>query len=391
MHRKDLSFGRWDAAPTVDVPPPADRSATMGPMRVALVHDYFTQLGGAERVGGALDGILSPAIVAASVVDRRLLPPALADRDIRASGLQPLLRAGFPLASLAPLLPAAFRGLDLAGVDLIVSSTSAFAHHVLAPRGAVHIAYVHTPARFIWQSDAYFREHRGQQRLLGPALAWFRRADRAAISRVDRLVANSVHTSERLRRIHGRDAVVIHPPIDVDSFPQTGERSGRFLVVARLRPYKRLDLAIAAAARIGVELDIVGSGPDLGRLRRLAGRGVRFLGRLPDAEVARAMAASAGLVVPAGEDFGMTMAEVQAAGRPPIGVAAGGALEIIDDGQTGFLAAEPSVDALAEAMLRARDEPLDPALLAASARRFDLPAFAAAIRSLVAETVGAGA
>lgn len=360
----------------------------MGPMRVALVHDYFTQLGGAERVVGALYEILEPSIVAASVVDRRLLPAALAGRDVRASRLQPLLRAGAPLASLAPLLPAAFEGLRLDGVDLVVSSTSAFAHHVRAPSGARHLAYVHTPARFIWQTDEYFREHPAQGRILRPALAWFRRADRRAMARVDALVANSAHTAARLRRIHGRDAMVIHPPIDAGAFRPGDARSGRFLVVARLRPYKRIDLAIAAAARVGAGLDVIGSGPDLGRLRRMGGPGVRFLGRLPDADVAAAMAACEGLLVPAGEDFGLTMAEVQAAGRPPVALGAGGALEIVEDGRTGFLAREPTVEAFAEAMLRARETALDSAALAASARRFDVPVFAAAMRAAVADAVG---
>jgi len=363
----------------------------MGGMRVALVHDYFTQLGGAERVVATLDSVLDPVIVAASVVDRRLLPPELAGRDIRASRLQPLLGAGLPLASLAPLLPSAFRSLRLEGVDLVVSSTSAFAHHVLAPRGAVHLAYVHTPARFIWQTDEYFREHASQRRLLAPVLAWFRRVDRAATARVDRLIANSAHTAARLQRIHGREATVIHPPIDASAFAPSEERSGRFLVVARLRPDKRLELAIAAAGRIGAGLDVIGSGPDLGRLRRLAGPGVRFLGRLPDADVARAMATCEGLVVPAGEDFGLTMAEVQASGRPPIALAAGGALEIIDDRRTGFLARSQTVDALASAMVEAREVELERAALVASGRRFDAPAFAAAFRRAVTETVGGAA
>ncbi|HEX5591402.1 MAG TPA: glycosyltransferase, partial [Candidatus Limnocylindrales bacterium] len=188
-------------------------------VRVALVHDYFTQLGGAERVVAILHGILRPAIVAASVADRRLLPPALAAETVQTSPLQALLRAGAPLASLAPLLPAAFRGLRVGDVDLVVSSTSAFAHHVTVPRRAAHVAYVHTPPRFLWQADGYFREHRAQGRLLRPALAWFRRSDRAAMARVDRLLANSRDTARRLREIHGREATVVYPPIDVGAFP----------------------------------------------------------------------------------------------------------------------------------------------------------------------------
>jgi glycosyltransferase involved in cell wall biosynthesis len=159
--------------------------------------------------------------------------------------------------------------------------------------------------------------------------------------------------------------------------------------VARLKPHKRIDLAIAAANRLGVPLDVVGEGPDLGRLRRLAGPTVRFLGRRPDAEVAAAMARCAGLIVPGVEDFGMTTAEVQAAGRPPIAYAAGGALEIVQDGETGFLFERQAADAIAEAMLRALREPLDAAALVASARRFDASVFDLAMRDLVQALVGA--
>lgn len=358
-------------------------------MRVALVHDYFTQLGGAERVVGELAAILEPAVIAASVVDRRLLPPGIAGREIRSTPLQGLLRAGLPLASMAPLLPWAFANLEVGPVDAVVSSSSAFAHHVRAPRGAVHIAYVHTPARFVWQSDDYFRGHGAQQRLLGPALAWFRRRDRRAYRRIDRVVANSAHTAHRLAVIHGSLPTVVHPPIRLDAFQPSTERSGRFLAVARLRPYKRLDLAIAAAARTGLALDIIGSGPDLARLQRMAGPTVRFLGRLPDADVAAAMARCEALIVPGAEDFGMTMAEVQAAGRPPIAPAAGGALEIIDDGRTGFLA-ESTVEGFAAAMVRAHAEDLAAGELRASAERFGPVPFADAIRRIVAETVESG-
>jgi glycosyltransferase involved in cell wall biosynthesis len=291
---------------------------------------------------------------------------------------------------MAPLLPWAFAHLDVGPVDVVVSSSSAFAHHVRAPRGAVHVAYIHTPARFVWQSEDYFRGQRFQQRLLGPALAWFRWRDRSAYRRIDRVVANSAHTARRLATIHGSMPTVVHPPIQLDAFHPSDERSGRFLAVSRLRPYKRLDLAIGAATRTGLALDIIGSGPDLGRLRRMAGPTVRFLGRQSDAAVAAAMAACEALIVPGVEDFGMTMAEVQAAGRPPIAPAAGGALEIIEDGLTGFLVSESTVDGFAEAMLRARGAGLAAPTLRASAERFGREPFAAAIRGIVAETARSG-
>jgi glycosyltransferase involved in cell wall biosynthesis len=351
--------------------------------RVAIVHDYFTQLGGAERVVVHLANAYPGAPLRASVVDRRLLPDGLVDRDVRPTMLQGLLRAGAPLASLGPFLPAAFGRMDLRGLDAVVTSTSAFAHHVRPPAGVVHVAYVHTPPRFLWQADTYFATQPAQALALAPALAWLRRADRAAVRRIDVLVANSGWTARRLAAIHGRAAIVVHPPVDVDAFRPVRERSGRFLIVARLRPYKRLDVAIGAANRLRVPLDIIGSGPDEARLRSLAGPTVRFHGRLPDADVRTALARCAGLVVPGAEDFGLTMAEVQASGRPPIALAAGGAREIVEDGRTGFLVPESTADAFAAAMSRAAAADLSPAALVAAARRFDGPRFADAMRSIV--------
>jgi glycosyltransferase involved in cell wall biosynthesis len=352
-------------------------------MRVTLVHDYFTQLGGAERVVAHLAELYPDADLWASVVDRRLLPAPLRDRLVRSSGLQPFLDAGVPLAALGPFLPGAFGRMPLRGADVVLTSTSAFAHHVRVPGSAVHVAYVHTPPRFLWSTDSYFERERFRGAALAPALAWLRRGDRAAVARIDVLIANSAWTAERIRAVHGRTSTVLHPPVETGRFLPTGERSGRFLIVARLRPHKRIDVAIGAANRLGAGLDIIGSGPDLARLRRLAGPTVRFLGRLDDGAVSRAMASCAGLVVPGAEDFGLTLAEVQAAGRPPVAIAAGGALEIVDDGETGFLAEDPSERGIAEAMERARVTPLPAGRLRASAERFGVDRFAARLRAIV--------
>ncbi len=352
-------------------------------MRVAIVHDYFTQLGGAERVVAQIAAIFPDASIRASVVDRRLLPPSLAGRSVVPTGLQPLLGAGLPLASIGPFLPSAFGRMGFDGTDLVVTSTSAFAHHVRVPRSSVHVAYVHTPPRFLWSPEVYFSRDRGKGALLGPALAWLRRCDRAAMARVDILIANSTWTAERIRAVHGRAAEVLHPPIEAARFRPGARRSGRFLIVSRLRPYKRLDVAIEAANRLGAGLDVIGTGPDLARLRSLAGPTVRFHGRLSDEAVSDAMAACVALLVPGAEDFGLTMAEVQASGRPPIAIAAGGALEIVDDGRTGFLARDPSVAGIVEAMERALATELPADRLVASAARFDVPVFARRLRSIV--------
>jgi glycosyltransferase involved in cell wall biosynthesis len=270
----------------------------------------------------------------------------------------------------------------------VLSSSSAFAQHVRVPAGAVHVAYCHTPPRFLWEPEEYFSGRRLARTVMSPALSLARAADARAARRVDLFLANSAFTAERIRRFYGREARVLAPPIETDAFAPTPERSGRFLVASRLKRHKRVDLAIEAANRTRFGLDVIGEGPEERRLRAAAGPTVRFLGRLPDADVRAAMARAAGLVVPGIEDFGMTMAEVQAAGRPPVAFARGGALEIVTDGATGFLVHEQTADAFADALVRAVATPLDApsetAAIRASARRFDAAGFDAAIREIVA-------
>jgi glycosyltransferase involved in cell wall biosynthesis len=356
---------------------------------VALVHDYFTQRGGAERVAEHLATLFPDAPMYTSVATADAIPPALVGtRRLRTTPLQALIDRGLPLPALAPLLPTAFGRLPIPDdTRVVISSSSAFAQHARVPAGALHVAYCHTPPRFAWEPDEYFVRRRAMRLATRLPLAALRRADAAAARRIDVFLANSTFTARRIQRFYGRRAHVVHPPIHTAAFAPTDERSGRFLVVARLKRHKRIDLAIAAANLAGVGLDVIGEGPEEPRLRAIAGARVRFHGRLPDAAVRHAMARAAGLVVPGVEDFGMTTAEVQAAGRPPIAFAQGGALEIVADGATGFLVPEQTPEAFAAAMQRALDEPLGPAPLVASARRFDRAHFDHAIRELVSSVL----
>lgn len=356
--------------------------------RIAIVHDYFTQRGGAERLVGDLARLLPTASIHTSVYDPDRLPEALRSARLHATPLQRLHRRGVPLTLLSPLLPTAFGRMPLDGTTIVISSTTAFAHHVRPPEDAVHVSYCHSPPHFLWAAEDYFRGRPIRARAMAPALGILRRADRAAGRRVDISVANSAWTAERIREAYDRDATVVHPPVETAGFAPSPERSGRFLVVARLRRHKRIDLAIEAATANGWPLDIVGEGPDEPLLRRAAGPTVRFLGWLPDDAVARAMARCIALVVPGTEDFGMTMAEVQAAGRPPVAFARGGALEIIRDGTTGFLFEEPTADGLADAMRRSMTADLDPDALVRSARRFDRARFDAEMLAVLGTALG---
>jgi glycosyltransferase involved in cell wall biosynthesis len=350
---------------------------------VALVHDYFTQRGGAELVARRLAMLYPDAQLYTSVLDRRTAPDGVDRRRLRTSPLQALRALGTPLKAFGPVLQGSFARLDLRNADVVISSSSAFAHHIRPAAGAVHICYCHTPPAFLWNPDEYFRTCPTTRRIAAPALAVMRRRDRAAARAVDIYIANSRFTAARIRQHYGRAAQVIHPPIDTAAVTPTRERSGRFLVVARLRPHKGIDLAIAAANRLGAPLDVVGDGSDRRRLQGMAGPTVRFLGRRPDGEVATMKARCQALVVPGIEDFGMATAEVQAAGRPPIALAAGGTPEIVQDGVTGFLVAERTAEAFAAAMLRSLSEVLDPAALRASALRFDAARFDRDVTALV--------
>ena len=350
---------------------------------VGVVHDYFTQRGGAERVAERLANLFPGSTLYTSVTDPDALPESIDPRRIQTTRLQTLRSAGMPLKAMAPILPRAFSSIDLRSHEVVISSSSAFAHHVRPLPGSVHICYCHTPPAFLWKPATYFGEHSATRRLAAPALAVMRRWDLEASRRVDVYAANSRFTAARIRSCYGRTAQVIYPPIETRTFLPTRERSGRFLIVARLRRHKSLQLAISAANRFQLPLDVVGAGTEQRRLEEAAGPTVRFLGRRDDAEVAHAMARCVALVVPGIEDFGMATAEVQAAGRPPITLAEGGALEIIRDGETGFLVAEQSADAYGAAMLRALREELDPNALVDSARRFDVTVFEAAIGDLV--------
>jgi glycosyltransferase involved in cell wall biosynthesis len=310
--------------------------------------------------------------------------PSFAGLDVRTSFAQELTKRKAAAKALFFALPLAFRSLDLDAYDVVLSSSSGFAHHVRPRPEALHVCYCHNPPRFLWQPQDYFRGRPGLRRTLAPALAGFRRIDRAAASRVGAYVGNSATVARRIRTTYDRDATVVHPPVETSLYRPTDERSGRFLVVSRLLPYKRIDLAVDAATSAGLPLDVVGEGPERGRLEARAGRTVRFHGRIPDDEVRELLARCAALIQAGEEDFGLTVVEAQAAGRPPIAYAAGGALETVEDGVSGFVFAEQTVPALASAMHRAQDGELEPEALRQSARRFDVDVFVRRLESIVA-------
>jgi glycosyltransferase involved in cell wall biosynthesis len=321
-------------------------------MKVALVHDYLNQMGGAERVVIAFHQMFPDAPIYTSIYDRQRVDPVFQEIDIRTSFMQK-----FPLVTrhhqpYLPFYPFAMESLDLRDYDLVLSSSSAFGKGVITRPETMHICYCHTPMRWCWNYREYVeREQLGAmaRRVLPFLITGLRMWDQVSAMRVDHFIANSPVVAARIQKYYRRDAVVIPPPVEVSrfSFDPGIEREDYFLIVSRLIPYKRIDLAIEACNRLHLPLVIIGAGRDMERLKRMAGPTIRFLGRLSDQEVLHYYARCRAFLFPGEEDFGITPLEAQASGRPVIAYGRGGSLASIVEGITGEFFYEQTVDSLA--------------------------------------------
>ncbi|MDA0163862.1 glycosyltransferase [Solirubrobacter ginsenosidimutans] len=338
---------------------------------MALVHDYLNQRGGAERVVLELAALFDSAPIFTSLYRPDSTFPKFREHVIHTSPLDRLkVDRGF--RNCFPLYPAAFRSFGVLDHDLVISSSSAWAHAVRTAPGALHVVYCHTPARWLYGTE-YLGSSR-RQAALTPALGALRRWDRRAARRADLYVANSHEVRRRIERNYGIDAAVVHPPVDVDRFVAR-PRGERLLVVSRLLPYKRVDAIVDTATQFGIGLDVVGIGPSLEDLQARAGSTVTFHGRLPDRDVTALMQNCRALCLPGYEDFGITPVEAQAAGKPVVAFAAGGALETIEEGRTGAFFKRYDTEDVLDAIRRCDALETSPDAIAAGARRFSRQAF----------------
>jgi len=359
---------------------------------VALVHDWLTGMRGGERCLEVACEIFPDAPLFTLLHVPGSVSPVIERRRIVTSFVQRLPAAEARYRQYLPLFPAAVRGFDLSGYDLVISMSHCVAKAVRRPPGALHLSYCFSPMRYIWDLyDDYFgaRAPRLTRWLMPPVAAALRAWDRRTDG-VDAFVAISDHIAERIRRVYDRDAEVIHPPVDVARFRLAERVDDYYLVVSALVPYKRVDLAIAAASRLGRRLLVVGTGPEAARLRAQAGPGVEFLGWRSDAEVAELYSRCRAVLFPAVEDYGIVPLEAAAAGRPTIALARGGALETmigLNQGvaPTAVFFTEQTEGALADAILafEAAAARFDPAALRARAVRFDRPVFRDRLRDYV--------
>jgi glycosyltransferase involved in cell wall biosynthesis len=357
--------------PTVDAPAvPRPRDG------VVLVHDYLLVMRGAERTFAEIAACFPDAPIATLLHDPVATAGRFRHRRVRTSFLQPLAADQRRFRRFLPLLPLAARRLPIGAAEVVISSSSAFAHGVCPPPDAIHLSYCHSPFRYVWHERR--RTEEGIAPPLRPlahgVLGAVRRWDVAASRRVTSYIANSALTAQRIGDFYGRDASVVHPPVDVERFDRAPAPEDFFLLVGEITRHKNPELALAAAERAGVKVKVAGDGPELAPLRRRF-RGATFLGRVSDRGLIELYRRCRALIAPAIEEFGITMVEAHAAGRPVVAAERGGALEIVDDGETGVLFQPGSVDALAAALRDTDWERFDIGRLKESAQRFSSSEF----------------
>lgn len=365
--------------------------------RIAIVHDWLTNMGGAEKVVLALHEAFPDApIYTSTYIPEKM--PEFAGLDIRTTRLQNLPK---PLRKLHKFFPMqrirAFQELDLSDYDIIISSSSAEAKQVKKSRpDQVHICYCHTPVRYYWSHYSEYRRDPGFGKLnwiIRLAMPFFvpplKKADYQAAQNVDVFVANSTEVQQRIKKYYGRLSTVIYPPVDVDRFTPARDRGDYYVTLGRQVHYKRFDLVIQAANKLRLPLKVFGDGPEHEKLVALAGPTIEFLtdrqSNASDHAVTEALNNAKGFIYAAEEDFGIVQAEALAAGALVVALGRGGTTDIVDDGVSGILFADQTTESIVDALQRAEDISFLPATLRRKAKRFDKSLFITKIRKVVSD------
>jgi glycosyltransferase involved in cell wall biosynthesis len=363
-------------------------------MRVAIVHDFLMQMGGAEKVVEVLHGMFPDAPIYTSAYDPNVMPDYYRAWDIRTSFIQCLPFKSLTHRLALMLYPLAFESFDLSEYDLVLSSSSAFAKGVITQPHTVHICYTHAPMRYVWTTRSYVKSARANRLariVLEPMLHYLRVWDVVAAHRVDRYIANSHAVARRIEKFYGKTSDVIYPPVDTKRFSISEDVEDYYIIASRFVPYKRLDLAVEAFTRLGRPLKIVGGGKHRKALETLAGKNIEFLGHVDDAELPKLMARAKAYIMPGEEDFGIAPVEANACGRPVIAYAAGGALDTQIDGVTGVLFQHQTVEDLCAAVLALDEQTIDPVRIRAHALQFDTEAFIENINRIICSELHGGA
>lgn len=358
-------------------------------MKIALVHDYLVQYGGAERVLEAFTEIWPYAPIYTLLHDPEAMHGKFEGKRIYTSFLQKSRFARKHHRLFPPLMPVAIEAFDFSKYDVVLSDSSSYAKGIITRPETLHISYVHTPMRYAWDDCQKYTEDFGWPRLIKKLVPFFmnpiRLWDKASADRVDRFIANSEFVRARIAKYYRKESSVIHPPVEVARFHVAPKERIKdyYLMVGRLIAYKRHDIAIEAFNRLRLPLKIIGRGPEFDRLKRLAGPTIEFLGRVPDEELPKYYAECQAFIFPQEEDFGIVAEEAFASGRPVIAYRGGDIVEHLEEGKMGEFFDEQTADSLQKAVERFRTHTYDGASIRAKAERFDKERFKAKIRDSV--------
>lgn len=356
-----------------------------GENSIALVHDYLLTMRGAERSFAAIADCWPEAPIYSSMFDERVMGARFTGHEVHTTWLQYIGADQRHFRKFLPLYPAAFERMDVSAFDVIVSSSSAFAHGVMPRADAVHVCYCYTPFRYVWHERKRALEEFPPR--LRPAAATLlnriRKWDIEASKRVTHYVGISEISRDRIKQSYGRDAAIIYPPVDVARFGAPVAPDDFFLMIGEVVSHKRFEVAIEATARVGGHIKIVGDGPDRYTLSKKYPGVAEFVGRVSDSEVEDLLATCKALVVPNVEEFGIAAVEAQASGRPVLATGMGGTGETIIDGETGVLVQNGSLSEFEAAMRDTNFEKFDPERIAAHAQKFSEERFKRELQDFV--------
>lgn len=358
-------------------------------MKIALIHDYLVQYGGAERVLECFTEIFPTAPIYTLVYNKNLMHGVFEGKNVRTSFIQKLPFAKKHHRFFTQLMPMAIEQFDLSRYDVVLSDSSSYAKGIVTRPETLHICFMHNPMRYAWDDchkytdDFYFPGL--VKRFVPFAMNYIRIWDRVSAERPDRIISNSNFVSKRIKKYYKKESVTIHPPVSAENFYISDERGDYFLMVGRLLAYKRFDIAIRAFNELGLKLKIIGRGPELERLRGMAGPNIEFLGRVPDDQLPKYYARCLAFIFPQEEDFGIVAIEAMASGRPVIAFRGGDIPEHMEEGKSGIFIEKQTPKDIIDAVRKFKDEDFDPQYIRKQVLKFDKEIFKAKVKAYIEE------
>lgn len=360
-------------------------------MKIALAHDYLVQYGGAERVLEAFMELFPDAPIYTLVYDKEAMHGVFEGKNIKTSFLQKIPFAAknhriFPL-----LMPMAAEQFDFSDYDIVLSDSSSYIKGIITSPKTLHISYIHTPTRYAWDDcqkytqDFYFPNF--IKKMVPFAMNYIRLWDRAAIERVDKIISNSYFVAQRIKKYYRRESTVIHPPVNFHKFYISEKKKDYFLMVGRLLAYKKFDIGIKAFNKLGLKLKIIGRGPELKRLKKIAKDNIEFLGRVPDEELSKYYSECQAFIFPQEEDFGIVAVEAMASGRPLIAFYGGDIPEHLEEGKSGVFFHRQNSEDICKAVKKFQELSFDSEYIRRQAEKFDKSVFKAKIKAYIEESL----